>query len=235
MARRLFLIRHGQTTYNATGRMQGHLDTELSAEGRAQAAAVGERLEDKGIRKILSSDLIRAVDTAELVGQHLGLDVTVDARLRETDLGQWQGMSSAEVDEQFPGLRAIWRHDPTWAPPAGESRVDVAQRARPVVDEAMQDFAEWEDGAVLIVAHGGAIAALTCHLLGLEYSQYGLLSGLKNTHWAQLTARPSFNPDKPVASLAFDATDAEQIAAAQWYLDGWNMGAKVTGGAGADV
>ena len=235
MARRLFLIRHGQTTYNATGRMQGHLDTQLSDEGRALAQAVGQMLVDKDIRKIVSSDLTRAADTAAAVGKRLGLDYSVDVRLRETDLGTWQGMNHEEVDEQFPGQRAIWRHDPTWAPPEGESRVEVAQRARPVIDELMQSFPQWEDGAVLIVAHGGAIAALTSILLDLEISQYGILSGLKNTHWAQLTARPAFDANTPVASLNFNESNPEEIAAAQWYLDGWNMGAKVSGGAGADV
>ena len=126
MTRRLLLIRHGQTTYNATGRMQGHLDTELSEVGYAQARAAAELLEDKEITAIVASDLIRARDTADVIGRQLGIEVGVDKRLRETHLGDWQGMTSAEVDEQYPGARALWRHDPTWAPPQGESRVDVA-------------------------------------------------------------------------------------------------------------
>jgi len=90
----------------------------------------------------------------------------------------------------------------------------------------------WDDGAVLIVAHGGAISALTCHLLGLDHGQYGILSGLKNTHWSQLTARPDFNPETPVNSLEFTP---ETVARAQWYFDGWNMGGEVTGDGGADT
>lgn len=232
MSRRLILIRHGQTTYNATGRMQGHLDTELSAEGIAQAHAAAKLLVNKGVRKIVSSDLKRAQDTACIVADALGLDVVADPRLRETHLGQWQGKRSSEVDQEFPGARAIWRHDPTWAPPGGESRVEVAERARPVIDELMGQFKDWDNGTVLVVAHGGAIAALTCHLLGLATEQYGILSGLKNTHWAQLTARPAFNANRPTASTQF--TEAN-VASATWYFDGWNMGAKVSGGAGADT
>ena len=95
----------------------------------------------------------------------------------------------------------------------------------------MASFDEWEDSAVLVVAHGGAISALVCHLLGLEEQQYGTLSGLKNTHWAQLTARPRFNAEELLAPLRFAP---ENVAEASWYLDGWNMGAHVVGGAGAD-
>ena len=232
MTRRLLLIRHGQTTYNATGRMQGHLDTELSEVGLSQARAAADLLVDKQITAIVSSDLIRARDTAAVIGEKLGIEVDVDKRLRETHLGDWQGMTSAEVDEQYPGARAIWRHDPTWAPPQGESRVDVATRARPVIDELMRAHPEWDRGAVLVVAHGGAISALTCHLLGLDHHQYGILSGLKNTHWSQLTARPEFDAARPLSPLAFTP---ENVDRAQWYFDGWNMGGHVVGGAGADV
>ena len=177
-------------------------------------------------------DLLRARETARVVAEALGVEFTTDARLRETHLGQWQGRTSAEVDTEFPGARAIWRHDPTWAPPQGESRVDVAERARPVVDELMADFAGWDHGPVLIVAHGGAISALTCHLLGLDHAQYGILSGLKNTHWSQLTARPDFNPETPLSSLEFTP---DNVGSAQWYFDGWNMGGEVTGDGGADI
>ena len=232
MTRRLLLIRHGQTTYNATGRMQGHLDTKLSEVGLSQARAAADLLVDKQITAIVSSDLIRARDTAAVIGEKLGIEVDVDKRLRETHLGDWQGMTSAEVDEQYPGARAIWRHDPTWAPPQGESRVDVATRARPVIDELMRAHPEWDEGAVLVVAHGGAISALTCHLLGLDHHQYGILSGLKNTHWSQLTARPEFDASQPLSPLEFTP---ENVDRAQWYFDGWNMGGAVVGGAGADV
>ncbi|WP_286953686.1 MULTISPECIES: histidine phosphatase family protein [Corynebacterium] len=232
MSRRLILIRHGQTTYNATGRMQGHLDTDLAEVGYEQAAAAAALLRDKDISYIISSDLIRAKETARVIADSLGMDYAVDKRLRETDLGRWQGMSSAEVDAQFPGARAIWRHDPTWAPPEGESRVDVAKRARPVIDSLMRTSTTWDDGPVLVVAHGGAISALTCHLLGLEHHQYGILSGLKNTHWSQLTARPRFDADKPLSPLHFGPDNVDE---ATWYFEGWNMGARVIGGTGADI
>ena len=82
MSRRLILIRHGQTTYNATGRMQGHLDTELSELGYEQARAAARLLQDQGVSKIVASDLIRARETARVVAEALGVDFTTDARLR---------------------------------------------------------------------------------------------------------------------------------------------------------
>ncbi|WP_288791993.1 histidine phosphatase family protein, partial [uncultured Corynebacterium sp.] len=78
MARRLILLRHGQTTYNATSRMQGQLDTELSEEGRQQARNIAPVLTEMGVAKIVASDLSRAAVTAQIVAEHLELPVTYD-------------------------------------------------------------------------------------------------------------------------------------------------------------
>ncbi|MBC3185071.1 histidine phosphatase family protein [Corynebacterium sp. zg-331] len=227
MTRRLILARHGQTLYNATQRMQGQLDTALSPEGEAQASEAARLLVGRGIARIVASDLERAARTARIIAEELGLPVTTDPRLRETHLGRWQGKTHREVDAAHPGARAAWRHDASWAPPGGESRLEVARRARPVIEELMARYAQWDDAAVLVVAHGGTIAALTGSLLDLNAEQYPLLSGLNNAHWAQLTARPRFIPggtdalDPGVLPRREDAT----VAQAQWYLDAWNMGA----------
>lgn len=236
MTRRLILLRHGQTEYNATRRMQGHLDTQLSDLGFAQAESAADFLSTLNISRIISSDLNRAYDTARVVGGRLGVEVKKDPRLRETHLGEWQARSHNEVDTMYPGKRAIWRHDPTWAPPGGESRIDVATRARVVVEELMQEFSGWDDGTVLLVAHGGTISALTSNLLDLQYHQYPMFSGLGNTCWAQLTARPRFNADEVEmlngTSLPSARFTIENIHNAQWYLDGWNMGVALTKGLG---
>lgn len=231
MSRRLIMLRHGQTIHNATRRMQGHLDTKLSERGWRGARQVAESLQNAGISRIVSSDLSRASDTAGVVADLIGVDLQIDPRLRETDLGQWQDLGHAEVDEKYPGARAAWRHDARWAPPGGESRIDVAQRARPVIDELMESYPEWEDSTVLVVAHGGTISALTGSLLGFTPEMYPMLSTLSNTHFAVLTARPTFAPGSPDAlddrrfepAAARFASDAPVDA--QWYLDGWNLGA----------
>ena len=91
MQRRLILLRHGQTTYNATNRMQGHLDSPLSETGLAQARSAAELVAKLGGSKIVASDLQRAANTAQIIADRLGLPVSTDARLRETHLGEWQG------------------------------------------------------------------------------------------------------------------------------------------------
>lgn len=232
MTRKLLMLRHGQTNYNATGRMQGQMDTELSEKGIAQAEAVARYFETVNISRIISSDLSRAAHTAEIVASRSGLPVSQDARLRETNLGLWQGRSRDEVDAEYPGARAQWRHDALWSPPGGESRLEVAARARAVIDELMLGFDEWDDGAVLLVAHGGVIGALTSDLLELSVEQHHMFNGLKNTQWAKLTARPRFQEPLPNINGEGDPSPvapqprftAETLHDAQWYLDGWNMG-----------
>ena len=209
MQRRLILLRHGQTTYNATNRMQGHLDSPLSETGLAQARSAAELVAKLGVSKIVASDLQRAANTAQIIADRLGLPVSTDARLRETHLGEWQGKSHAEVDAAHPGARARWRNDAAWAPPEGESRVEVAQRARPVVEELLAEYDAWDDSAVLLVAHGGTISALTANLLGLDVSQFLLFKSLGNTNTARLYAMPAYS---------------EPDSGMQWYLEAWNQG-----------
>ena len=192
--RRLLLLRHGETVYNADKRMQGQLDAELSEAGYAQAKAVaaylGER--ERDIRRIVSSDLRRAHLTAMAAGEVLDLPVEVDQRLRETHLGVWQGRTHGEIDAEYVGQRARWRHDANWAPEGGETRVAVAERMRSVVDELLADD-EWPGSTVLLVAHGGAIAALTASLLDVPVSHFTMFNGLRNTAWVELSGK--YRPD----------------------------------------
>ena len=85
----------------------------------------------------MSSDLRRALDTATALGERSGLPVHIDTRLRETHLGDWQGLTHLEVDDVAPGARLAWRDDARWAPHGGESRVDVAARSVPLVAELL--------------------------------------------------------------------------------------------------
>ena len=211
--RGLIMLRHGETTYNATRRMQGQLDTELSERGVEQAVAAAHKLGHLPISRVISSDLRRAAETAKLIGARLDMDIEIDPRLRETHLGLWQGRTHDEVDVEFPGKRATWRNSPGWAPPEGESRLDVAARARPVIDELLADHTGWPGTWVVIVAHGGAISALTSNLLGFQTEQYPLLTGLKNTAASVLVGRPRFGVENP------DVTNGD----AQWYFRGWNV------------
>jgi glucosyl-3-phosphoglycerate phosphatase len=204
--RRLILLRHGQTDYNVDGRMQGHIDSCLTDAGHEQAAEAAPVLASLAPDRLVSSDLRRAVDTAEVVGAACGLPVKFDSRLRETHLGLWQGHTVAEIERDYPGAIATWRSDPGWAPPEGESRIDVVARSRPVVDELDAEFAD-SDGVsetVLLVAHGGLIAGLVTGLMDLPPSVWPSFGGLGNCRWAVLARRD----DHP-----------------RWRLAGYNIGA----------
>ncbi|KAA0094625.1 histidine phosphatase family protein [Mycolicibacterium sp. P1-18] len=215
--RRLVLLRHGQTEYNAGNRMQGQLDTDLSTLGREQAAAAAEVLAKRDPLAIVSSDLRRALDTATALAELSGLPVSVDTRLRETHLGDWQGLTHLEVDGVAPGARLAWRDDARWAPHGGESRVDVAERSMPVVDELLTGLEEWgagdaSDRPVVLVAHGGLIAALTAALLNLPVDNWPVLGGMGNASWVQLSGH---------------SDDDAAPRDVRWRLDVWNASAQV--------
>lgn len=202
--RRLVLLRHGQTDYNVAGRMQGHLDSMLTETGVEQAIAVAPEIARLVPDRLISSDLRRAVDTADHVAAACGLPVKYDARLRETHLGDWQGRTVAEIEDAWPGAISAWRSDPAWAPPGGESRIDVVRRALPVVDELDEEYAGTEpDITVVLVAHGGLIAGLVCGLLALPAPTWPAIGGIGNCRWAAL-ARRSDHP--------------------RWRLAGYNVG-----------
>lgn len=210
--RRIVLLRHGQTDYNAAGRMQGHLDSHLTDEGRAQAAEVAPVLGAMAFERIVSSDLSRAADTAAVIAEIAGLPVKFDARLRETHLGEWQGRNVAEVEIHYPGAIADWRSDPRWTPPGGESRVDVVERSMPVIDELDEEFADVSgEQSVLVVAHGGMIGGLVSGLLRLPEPVWPIIGGLGNCKWA-VVARRSDHP--------------------RWRLSGYNIGVTFGPGAG---
>jgi broad specificity phosphatase PhoE len=216
-ARRLVLLRHGQTSSNADSRMQGQLDTQLNDVGRAQAVAAAEVLSKREPLLIVSSDLSRAWDTAIELGKRCGLQPLTDERLRETHLGDWQGKTHTEVDVMAPGQRLAWRDDARLAPHGGESRIDVADRSVPVVARVYADEPEWGaddcDRPVVLVAHNGIITALAAALLDLPVDSWPMFSAMGNASWAQLSGHGP-------AGAAF--TDL------RWRLDVWNASAQVS-------
>jgi probable phosphoglycerate mutase len=111
---RIVAVRHGETVWNAEMRMQGQLDTALSERGRRQAARAAEALAGEGIEAIVSSDLVRAFDTAAAIADRVGLPVATDPGLRERSFGMFQGYTYAEIDARWPDQAARWRrHDPS--------------------------------------------------------------------------------------------------------------------------
>jgi len=164
----LLLIRHGQSTWNAEGRIQGWADPPLSERGLGQARKLAQRLIAEGypLAAIYSSPLLRARKTAEQVAQTLGLPVQTDERLKENGVGQFTGLTGQEVEQQFPEWVAARRSSPAWiAPPDGEARDGFASRAAAVMAHIVANHSEQ---TVAVVSHGGILGAYLIHALEMS-------------------------------------------------------------------
>ena len=155
---RLLLLRHGQTELSVQRRYSGRGNPALTETGRSQAAAAARYLADKGgIAAVISSPLQRAYDTAKAAADALGLPVTVDDDLTETDFGQWEGMTFAEASQAHPDIHGRWLRDTALRPPGGESFDEVADR----VGRARQRIvADHGPNTVLVVSHVTPIKTL---------------------------------------------------------------------------
>ena len=153
---RLYLVRHGQTDWNVQKRAQGHTDRPLDSIGQEQARLVGKAFLDLPVQRILTSDLLRASQTAEEISRRTKVPLEVNTSLRERGFGEWEGQNFAEIAIRFgfeADFRGVTRNEVT--PPGGESFVEVWSRLESVVADVRKRN---EDTA--IVAHGG-----TCSLL----------------------------------------------------------------------
>jgi probable phosphoglycerate mutase len=151
----IYLARHGRTAYNLEGRFQGHLPVALDDTGRAQALELAERASAHDFAALWCSPLVRARETADAVAHRTGLDPREDARLAETDAGDWTDLSFAEVRAQARGcFEAFLAGDRGFAFPGGESLVHQQER----VAAALTDIQRGELPA-LVVCHGMVIRA----------------------------------------------------------------------------
>jgi broad specificity phosphatase PhoE len=171
---RLLLLRHAESEWNAEGRWQGVADPPLSPRGERHAAYAGPWLVPYRFSALATSDLRRARATAALIAPALGLTAppAVDADLREYDVGQWSGLTRAEIGERWPGQIDAWRHGRLASTPGGERRVDFVAR----IHAAVLRLAAHPGGSVLVITHGGVIAALA-QTLGAEPNRVAHLAG----------------------------------------------------------
>lgn len=151
----LFAVRHGETQWNLAKKMQGHLDSPLTERGLQQAHALANGLVDRGIEVIYSSDLGRALQTATIIADSLGLAIYQEQRLRERHLGMMQGLTKPRFAERYPeDAAAFSAGDPDFVIPGGESLRQ--QHGRCVC--CAEALAERHLGQrVLVVAHGGVL------------------------------------------------------------------------------
>jgi broad specificity phosphatase PhoE len=181
----LLLARHGETDWNRDGRFQGHADTSLNARGREQAQALAEGV--NGVEVIYSSDLKRATETAEVVAERLGLEVTVDSRLRERGFGAWEGLTRAEIEASFREEFDRWRMGDGSGADDAEAHEAFAGRIEAFLADVL---ARHPDQTVLVIAHGGSIRVVQAVASGLDYLQdRRSIRALANCSLARYAAR----------------------------------------------
>ena len=156
----ILLARHGETDDNLEPiRVQGFLDTPLNDTGRGQAAQLAQRVADEGIVSLWASDLVRASETAQIVGAHLGLEPRLDSRLREGNRGELEGRLWIDIAREQPELYHAWRRaGETFRFPGGESLREQADR----VSAALSDVRGSGKLPALVVCHGGSIRVVLC-------------------------------------------------------------------------
>jgi len=198
----LVLVRHGETVWHAENRYAGVSDVALTPRGEEQAGQLAAWARNAGLAAVWSSPLSRARRTAEACAVDVPLEV--DARLRELDFGEGEGLTSAEMTQRFPEARAAFLDDPAAHPlPGGEDPVAAANR----FTECLQEIAaNLPDGRVLVVAHSSAIRLALCRLIGVPLSEYRrLFPRLRNCALTEVRLR-----DGRVALLQFNTPPVEE-------------------------
>jgi broad specificity phosphatase PhoE len=175
-----YLVRHGETAWNAEGRLCGRTDIELNDAGRRQAERLGERLRALPPSAIYTSPLRRTVETAAIIARGTGVPPVIDARLVELNYGEWEGRTFADVKSQDAGLYGRWDRDPARvAPPEGESGLEAIARVAPFLDEVRARHAG-EHEHVIVVTHKTICRLALCHALGLDPAEYRRRLSMEN-------------------------------------------------------
>jgi glucosyl-3-phosphoglycerate phosphatase len=177
--RRVILLRHGRTAWNAQRRFQGQADQPLDGVGRAQAYEVAAMIAALQPDALVTSDAARATQTAELIGAAVGLEPVIEPRLRERSLGHWEGLTRDEVAERYPDEFADWIAGRDVSRRGGETREQVAARALAAFNEL--DHAH----TAVLVTHSATAMALCSALLKMTQRTH-VLGPLANCHWSEL-------------------------------------------------
>lgn len=184
MTRQVVLWRHGRTEWNVAGRVQGQSDIPLDDVGREQAGEAAARLAALQPDRIVSSDLVRASETARILGEITGTDVELDERLREMNFGEREGLTWQEAWDRFPdGIRAWVKGDETQIP-GSETHRQAGERFAVALTELLEDLPD--GGILVVVAHGAVLRTGACVFLDIPEPHWGTFGGLGNCSWSVL-------------------------------------------------
>ncbi len=170
MTTHIYLIRHGESEWNHSGRYTGQQDIALSPLGRKQAEQVAQRLSGEPLAVVYTSPLRRARDTGEAVARVSHTPIRVDQDLAEINHGAWEGLTAAEVAARYPDEYEQWQHAPEQVQmPGGESLNDVARRCCDVFERLIQ---EHQDAAIAVCSHDAVIRVLLLSALDLPLAHF---------------------------------------------------------------
>lgn len=162
---RLLLIRHGRSTWNAQGRLQGQADPPLDDVGREQAYRLVDRLRHDSPATLFSSPLQRARQTAEILADALGLSIVIDERLKEYDVGEITGLTWEQLVQAYPKVAEGWKKAEAVAIPGEEGRASFRTRVVAAFDDI---HSRHSDGTSAVISHGGTLGTYLVDLLGLS-------------------------------------------------------------------
>ncbi|MBU5306226.1 histidine phosphatase family protein [Clostridioides mangenotii] len=171
MGNTFYIVRHGQTNWNIQGKTQGHGNSDLTESGESQAKQLAESLVNRNIDYIYSSDLGRAVQTAELIGNKLGLKVEMTEGLREMGFGVWEGLLIKEIQKDYADTYKTWRDEPHMVNiPGGETLHIIKQRVDKFIEEINEKY---DNKNIVLVTH-----SITLRVMLLSF----LNSGMENIY-----------------------------------------------------
>jgi probable phosphoglycerate mutase len=172
--KKIYLVRHGESEWNKLKMIQGQSDLPLTDLGRSQAGKIAKRLKSEKIDIIYSSDLKRAVETAQIIGKELNLNVSPDKRLREIDFGPWEGKKNKDVLLKYPKEYTTWlQKSYKFKIDGAETLMEVQNRTMSFVNETLDKN---PDKNILIVSHNVAIKSMILGILNIGIVSYNNIS-----------------------------------------------------------
>lgn len=179
----IYLVRHGETAWNKERKLQGQTDTSLTTKGKEQASLLAKYFSNYLLEAIYTSDLKRAFNTAEAIAKQHSMEAIIHLGLREIWLGDWQGLTWEEIEEEYPKEKELWFAREDLSATGGEPLAEAAGRAWKALGEIAQSH---EKGNIIIVSHGLVIGTILCHIYGqamINWQDYAL----GNTAFHKLT------------------------------------------------